>query len=376
MTRDVVIANQGRSTSAAHLRLERLLSEAEPRERQLGRAVEDREEDAMQAIVERPGMDQKQRLSGQPDAPASPSVEVVGERWELRLGARVENDGEDLGRVVGIALDRATGEVGHLVVARGILHRRATLVPAARVADAGEEVVRLVPPDHSRENPVGAGHPVAHADRLTITTLPRLIGREGEIGTIDLLLVDSTCRRVTDLVARPDGLASRRHLVPTERVQVAEAERIIADLDRAELDALPEYRSDEEIALDVFGALWDDEVTRRINVRHLQIDVKDGVVTIRGHVASSFHRARVAAAVRQVRGALDDQIDVIADDELEIAVAQALAQDPRTRQARILTRASHGVVHLWGEVSAVVSEVAKKVPGVRGLTFDGPPYAA
>jgi hypothetical protein len=61
----------------------------------------------------------------------------------------------------------------------------------------------------------------------------------------------------------------------------------------------------------------------------------------------------------------------VTDDEVVIAVAQALARDERTRGSRLFVSAKHGVVVLNGridtaETRAAAEEVAAIVPSVRG----------
>ncbi|MBW3607732.1 MAG: BON domain-containing protein, partial [Actinobacteria bacterium] len=64
--------------------------------------------------------------------------------------------------------------------------------------------------------------------------------------------------------------------------------------------------------------------------------------------------------------------ELVADDDLEIAVAEALGRDPRTRRQRIQVDAFQGIVHLRGEVPtgevlAAAEEVAAAVHGVRSV---------
>jgi osmotically-inducible protein OsmY len=59
------------------------------------------------------------------------------------------------------------------------------------------------------------------------------------------------------------------------------------------------------------------------------------------------------------------RLALVADDELEVAVAQALGHDPRTRSKIIRVTASGGIVQLSGDVVPVAQEIAASVPGVR-----------
>jgi osmotically-inducible protein OsmY len=134
-------------------------------------------------------------------------------------------------------------------------------------------------------------------------------------------------------------------------------------------DPLPRYqeRPDEEIATNVERALWNDEIIQRLSAPFLQVSVDKGVVTVAGNLATSAHRHRIEDAVHRVRGVVSLQIQAIGDDELEIAVAQALGRDPRTRRFIIPVHATHGNIRLSGDVPAIAPDLARVVPGVRGV---------
>ena len=153
------------------------------------------------------------------------------------------------------------------------------------------------------------------------------------------------------------------------KTESTEIPRVEEDLLAQKSASLPErrVRPDDDIATDVERALWNDEIIRRLSAPFLQVSVDKGAATVTGNLATSAHRHRIEDAVRRVRGVVSLQIRAIGDDELEIAVAQALGRDPRTRRFIIPVHATHGKIRLFGDVPAIAFDLARVVPGVRGV---------
>ena len=208
----------------------------------------------------------------------------------------------------------------------------------------------------------------------TITAGTRVMMEDRDVGEVALVLTDLTTQGATCVVIRRGPWGSHRLVVPIGRVVDVTSKRIVLDLRPDELAALPEYRPDDQIALDVEHAIGDDEIVRRLSARYLTIAVRDGVVTVTGNIATSSHRHRVEDSVRRVRGVRGLQILPLGDDELEIAVAQALGRDSRTRRFIVRVNATLGIVRLSGDVPAVALDLARAVPGVRDvqITERGP----
>ena len=206
----------------------------------------------------------------------------------------------------------------------------------------------------------------------TILAGTRVGLKNRDLGTVALVLTDPTTRAATQLVIRHGLFGSRRLIVPIDRVVDASSERIVLDLRPEELTALPEYRTDEQIADDAEQAIGDDDIVRRLSGRYLEIAVHNGVVTVTGNIATSAHRSRVEDSVRRVRGVRGLQNLPIGDDELESAVAQALGRDPRTSRFIIPVHATLGIIRLSGNVPAVALDLARAVPGVRAVQIAEP----
>lgn len=129
-------------------------------------------------------------------------------------------------------------------------------------------------------------------------------------------------------------------------------------------------------ALDAYTPIhiWGDGV---------QIDAHAGTVVLSGVVRSRSAKETAERIAGKVKGvsAVDNRL--VVDPDVELAVAQALAADPRTRGAfpGILVGVVFGVTYLKGsvptaEMKSAAEEIARKIPGVKfvsnelGITQD------
>ncbi len=212
------------------------------------------------------------------------------------------------------------------------------------------------------------------AERLEIRVGQRVECMDGPVGKVVRVLADNATGQATHFVMRKGLLRPRDVIVPVEWVARFYPDHLELSVSRAELDRLPQYRTDEALREAVHAALWQDDGIR-IEVLEqdaLIIQVQDGIVTLRGHVRSRAQRRRMEALIRHIPGVLGVEDHSVADDELEIAVASALAQDSRTRGQLIRVRARSGYVSLLGDVPdadvrTAAEEVAGRVPGVRAV---------
>ncbi len=147
----------------------------------------------------------------------------------------------------------------------------------------------------------------------------------------------------------------------------------ITDLNtwQAKHATLPRQTTDDHIAAEVDHALY-EYVLDRPHLACVRASVDGGVVTLRGHVATEEYRARAKGAAERVSGVREvrDQLDV--DDDLDVAVAQALREDSRTDPYVIRVHTTLGIVHLMGRLPSKEDEIVAEgivsgVPGVRAI---------
>ncbi|HZQ05583.1 MAG TPA: BON domain-containing protein [Anaerolineae bacterium] len=107
----------------------------------------------------------------------------------------------------------------------------------------------------------------------------------------------------------------------------------------------------------------------------LDIQVRGGVVQLGGHVRTQAEKEVTEEVILKVKGVQDLWSNLYVDTDLEIAVAQALGNDPRTRGSfpGILVGSGFGEIFLKGavasqEIKKAAGEIAAQVPGVREVT--------
>jgi osmotically-inducible protein OsmY len=139
-----------------------------------------------------------------------------------------------------------------------------------------------------------------------------------------------------------------------------------------EITSTQSLRPDEDILPDLWEAVGQMDTIGSTDKRSLSIAIQDGVVVIEVHMAGTFNWRRVENIVRSVPGVNAVHNDLVADGDLEIQVAQALARDARTRPYILRVGSYHGWIRLGGtvpcqELQSAAEAVAAGVPAVRGV---------
>jgi osmotically-inducible protein OsmY len=115
-------------------------------------------------------------------------------------------------------------------------------------------------------------------------------------------------------------------------------------------------KTDSELQRDVLDELkWEPS----INAAHIGVSVKDGIVTVSGHVDSYWERFMAERAANRVRGvkAIANEIEVVlpgisrrSDEDIAAAVVKALQSHVGVPEDKIKVTVSKGWVKLEGEV--------------------------
>jgi hypothetical protein len=267
-------------------------------------------------------------------------------RFEIRTRALVVAADGEVGRIDGVIVSPETGDVSGLVVRSVLQFGHNLLIPIEAVADATEDLVRLrltrddlraLPPlnQHnftrpSPEWPLPAGHdaasvlvrrsgpPVRGNFRSTEPDRPvdlsqdvklrpgqSVVTAEGEVGPLDLVLLDATTGQDSCLDVRRGGLAGQGTLVPTDLISAVRGNQIVLDATREQLEQLPEYRSDDAITDAVQGILWYRSNLPESEVRYVTVRTVNGIVELNGYAATERGRTAIEALVRTVSGVLD-----------------------------------------------------------------------
>jgi osmotically-inducible protein OsmY len=138
-------------------------------------------------------------------------------------------------------------------------------------------------------------------------------------------------------------------------------------------------KTDSELKKDVLAELeWDPE----INAASIGVGVKDGVVTVSGHLDTYAEKFAIERALRRVVGvqAIAMEVDVTlspqhrrSDSEIAAAAADALKWQARLPSERLRVTVEHGWVHLSGEVDwefqrRAAEKALRPLTGVVGVS--------
>ncbi len=178
--------------------------------------------------------------------------------------------------------------------------------------------------------------------------------------------------QVSHLAVRTARLFGRHKMIPIRAVSEVNALRVLLSITREQFEELPEYQSDSIIAEEVDRALWKDVVLRDTDYQEIDVQVRDGIITLNGHVITSMNQWRAETAVKNIPGILGVRSYLIPDDKLTMEVAGALGQMEQDTGSKFFTKVENGVVVLVGEVSSTAlrdqaEQCVAEIPWVRGI---------
>jgi osmotically-inducible protein OsmY len=196
---------------------------------------------------------------------------------------------------------------------------------------------------------------------------------DGRAGVVERVLVDRATGAPRELVVRTGRFFPRRRVVPASWVGGVDDSAVTLRASRAELDRQPAHRSDEQVLAELKSRLRDDDPIRALGLRHTRIEVVDGIATLSGRVTARLMARRMVNIARGTPGVREVVDHLVADDALEIAVAQAIGRAPATRGSRLVIRADRGQVTVGGafpsaDAHAEAVHIATTVDGVAGAT--------
>ena len=134
----------------------------------------------------------------------------------------------------------------------------------------------------------------------------------------------------------------------------------------------PSQNRDAAIKASIDRAIWNDDVLRAIEYYEIDVQAKNGIVYLFGHIAGASSRSRIENALRSIPGILGIQNNLVLDDKLTLDVAGSLGELEHSYDCKFFTGASHGVISLNGHVSdekvkLLAEQRAASHPNVRGV---------
>ncbi len=334
---------------------------------------------------------------------------MQGDRFEFIVGSPVYVENKEVGRLESIVYSPSQKRIVALVVGHGTLLHEDIVVPAEVVQEANERGVWLtgtlqelnrmktyrpqeyvhapqawkeseglqrqrilfaIPGVHSGLRSAEKGAARAHGEEVSISRTTRVVSHAGPLGNVQILFVDGVTGLVSQVGVQSVPVLGRAVIVPLDWASSISEDEIFVEADREQLERLPEYRPDDEIAEDIRQALWSVYPIRSMELDAIEVLVQDGIVTLRGNVASPSHRYLAVQAVKKVPGVLHVVDELVADDDLEAEVAHELANDQQLVGLLLRVDSHLGVITFEGRVPTPELQqravaIAERVPGVR-----------
>jgi osmotically-inducible protein OsmY len=284
---------------------------------------------------------------------------------KYRFGATVHTADGELGSLAYVVVDTASRAVTAIGVKLGLFGGE-HLMPVGQVIEATPEDIRLAltreQVEQIKEKPAGPGLTILKGG-TTVTLNGKRLGR----------LTQLTTNRETQVLRHlvVDRLGGEV-LVSGRAITGIEGQLIAVALPGVRPDQLMPYRADDELHEEIREAI--EEIPQlRVDLPGMDIRALDGVVWLRGHVASDLARRYMEERVQGIRGIDELHNELISDSQLAAAVSAALARDTRTlSEYGIGVYPRLGEVFLRGRVRSeaareAAAQIARVVPGVKGL---------
>ena len=278
---------------------------------------------------------------------------------KLRFDAEVQASDGPAGKLVSVVADPGRFVITHAGVRTGMLFGKVYYVPAHLLAEGDDTMLSVSVPleEIQQQSTKAAGPELSHA-----TT----VNADGKaLGHLEQLTINTETHALRHLVVERMG---RESLVNAGQITALAAKQVGVHLDGKRSAQLTPYRSDKELRQEIYDRLY-DYPRLRVDLPGVRIYVIDGVVWLRGNVASDVNRRLIDDLLQNVNGLDELHNELYPDNEVAASVSLALAHDTRTTGQRIGVYPRLGEVHLRGnirsaEVGAAAMEVARGIPGV------------
>lgn len=291
---------------------------------------------------------------------------VISAMRKFHFGRKIFcSDGED-GMLISVAFDRTTRRMTHIGVKQGHLFGKTVYLPYTTVVEASRDGIHL---HITRAELATTSHEVPGGALLDSRSVVRRVD-SSEKGTLMMAAIEPENGELAYIVAH-HLRSAQDTLLRQESISQLEPGRITVSLSEADLQAIPAYRSDDELQREVEAILYDLTLLH-VDFRGMNVCVLDSVLYLEGNISSSLRAEIVQDQAMGVEGLLEIENHLIGDDKLASDLALALSHDPRTCELPIGVYPKLGDVRLSGAVhgpqqKAAAEEIARSFPAVRSV---------
>ncbi len=161
-------------------------------------------------------------------------------------------------------------------------------------------------------------------------------------------------------------------ILSLEFVSDVNSKGVWLSVDRGKFQGLPDYKTDTSTLNEIEMAIWNDQVLRIIDFHEIDVQVKNGVVSLNGHLSGIENEKRVESAIGSITGILGVRNHLVMDDDLLNKVAEALIPIDQVEGNHVFAKVENGVAGLSGNVVSIqardlAEQYAANVPSIRGV---------
>ncbi len=278
--------------------------------------------------------------------------------WGTRVATR---DGRS-GRLQEAILAPRSDRISHLVVKLGF--RGTETVPLERATLTGDGTLSLEIKSTKDARATGPRQGSVRFSKKTVV--------QWEAGTSPSLqgfLLDHARNEVIALLV---GARRDPRVLAIDRVRnLRTGSPGTTDLE-AGLQGLPGYRPDDEALLLAEHALRGADPTGGNTYGAVRLEIRDGTAYLGGNVRFPIQKSEAEEAVRRARSVTEVRNDIATDWDIQIAVAEAIAEAGLTRRGTVLVKSSLGRVTLSGVLMSdedirQATTAASGITGVRDV---------
>ena len=292
----------------------------------------------------------------------------ISEMQKFHFGAKVFCSDGECGVLTHIVFDPTTRRMVAIGVKQGWLFGKTVYIAYDTVTDATSDGVQL----RVSSAELLASKVEAQGTLLDSKSVVELVESQTK-GTLLLIAVHPQSGELAYLVTH-HLRAGQDTFIRQDSVSKLETDRVTVSIDEGTLQALPPYRSDDELQREVEDMLFDLTLLH-VDLAGMRIRVLDSVLYLDGNISSSLRGDIVADQAMGTQGLLAVENRLIADDRLAGDLALVLGRDEHTHDLPIGVYPKLGVVRLSGAVHTTqqqqaAEEIAHKFPGVRSVIND------
>jgi osmotically-inducible protein OsmY len=287
---------------------------------------------------------------------------------QINFGSPARATDETLGKVTQAYVHAGNWHISHVVVERGLLAKKRLFLPVDLITEArvnGVQFSLTVDELLAKSQAPKGSELVAMREHLPIFS-----GKD-KIGTLSQLFFDATTGQLSHLVVHRHAIAGGEVLLGSDQLERLTADRLEINVSSKEFAILPHYRADPELAEAVRQALW-NYPRLRVDLGAVQVYAQCNDVWLQGYVSSEMNRRLADNQARLVPEVRSLYNELIADNDLAMEIAAALAKSEITRGLPIGVYPNLGEVYLRGvvptaEAREAAEAIASEAPDVKAV---------